>query len=83
MKYGAQGRKRPRFQPAASRSQGIRQRSHHRRLDHRRQRGTKIHAGVNVGVGKDDTLFALVTGKVFFKEFRGRKYAGIEAAPTE
>ena len=48
-----------------------------------RQRGTKIHAGVNVGVGKDDTLYALVTGKVFFKEFRGRKYAGVEAPASE
>jgi len=43
-----------------------------------RQRGTRIHPGQNVGIGKDDTLFALVDGKVFFKEFRGRKYAGIE-----
>ena len=29
-----------------------------------RQRGTVIHPGVNVGIGKDHTLFALVTGKV-------------------
>ena len=29
-----------------------------------RQRGTKFHAGPNVGIGKDHTLFALVTGKV-------------------
>jgi large subunit ribosomal protein L27 len=43
-----------------------------------RQRGTKIHPGLNVGVGKDDTLFAKATGKVVFKEYRGRKYAGIE-----
>jgi len=43
-----------------------------------RQRGTKIHPGLNVGCGKDDTLFAKVTGKVFFKEYRGRKYAGVE-----
>lgn len=43
-----------------------------------RQRGTKIHAGLNVGCGKDHTLFAKVTGKVFFKEYRGRKYAGVE-----
>lgn len=34
-----------------------------------RQRGTKIHAGANVGLGKDDTLFALVDGVVKF----GRK----------
>lgn len=31
-----------------------------------RQRGTKIHPGNNVGRGKDDTLFALVDGKVSF-----------------
>ncbi len=31
-----------------------------------RQRGTVIHAGVNVGVGKDHTLFALVSGTVEF-----------------
>ena len=29
-----------------------------------RQRGTKIHPGQNVGIGKDDTLFALVSGVV-------------------
>jgi large subunit ribosomal protein L27 len=43
-----------------------------------RQRGTKIHAGQNVGRGKDDTLFAKAEGKVVFTEYRGRKYAGIE-----
>lgn len=32
-----------------------------------RQRGTKIHPGNNVGRGKDDTLFALVTGVVRFE----------------
>ena len=31
-----------------------------------RQRGTKFHAGTNVGMGKDHTLFALVDGKVQF-----------------
>jgi large subunit ribosomal protein L27 len=31
-----------------------------------RQRGTRIHAGDNVGVGKDHTLFATVTGRVKF-----------------
>ena len=31
-----------------------------------RQRGTKIHPGVNVGLGKDDTLFALANGVVKF-----------------
>lgn len=36
-----------------------------------RQRGTKIHPGLNVGRGKDDTLFALVDGTV---EFRKRRH---------
>lgn len=31
-----------------------------------RQRGTKLHAGENVGMGKDHTLFALIDGKVKF-----------------
>ncbi len=32
-----------------------------------RQRGTKIHPGVNVGIGSDDTLYALVDGRVKFE----------------
>ena len=32
-----------------------------------RQRGTKIHPGTNVGIGSDDTLFALSDGKVKFE----------------
>tara|TARA_B100001027_G_scaffold22901_1_gene13489 strand:+ start:500 stop:760 length:261 start_codon:yes stop_codon:yes gene_type:complete len=32
-----------------------------------RQRGTKFHAGINVGKGRDDTLYALKTGAVEFK----------------
>ncbi|MDX2084329.1 MAG: 50S ribosomal protein L27 [Candidatus Melainabacteria bacterium] len=35
-----------------------------------RQRGTKYHPGLNVGLGKDDTLFALVDGTVEFKTYR-------------
>jgi large subunit ribosomal protein L27 len=31
-----------------------------------RQRGTKFHPGTNVGIGKDDTLFALIDGKIKF-----------------
>ena len=38
-----------------------------------RQRGTKVKPGVNVGMGKDHTLFALVAGKVTFKERSGGK----------
>jgi large subunit ribosomal protein L27 len=46
-----------------------------------RQRGTPIKPGLNVGRGKDDTLFAKVTGKVKFKD-RGNmgKYVSIEPA---
>jgi large subunit ribosomal protein L27 len=33
-----------------------------------RQRGTRFHAGANVGIGKDHTLFALATGKVKFAQ---------------
>ena len=33
-----------------------------------RQRGTRVHPGVNVGVGRDHTLFAKVTGKVQFSQ---------------
>ena len=38
-----------------------------------RQRGTKIHPGTNVGKGGDDTLFALVNGKVKFEKFGSGK----------
>ena len=42
-----------------------------------RQRGTKFHPGENVGRGGDDTLFALVDGKVKFGQRRGRKLVDI------
>jgi len=43
-----------------------------------RQRGTKIHPGTNVGIGKDDTLFALVEGVVKFERWgRDRKKASV------
>ena len=41
-----------------------------------RQRGTKIVAGRNVGVGKDHTLFALARGLVKFRPVRRTKYDG-------
>ncbi len=47
-----------------------------------RQRGTRFHAGENVGMGKDHTLFAKAEGKVVF-EVKGpakRKYIRIDAA---
>ena len=43
-----------------------------------RQRGTKWHAGRNVGCGKDHTLFALIDGKVqFATKTKGRKYVSV------
>jgi len=47
-----------------------------------RQRGTRFHAGDNVGIGRDHTLFALVDGKVKFQQ-RGlpkRKFVSVEKA---
>ncbi|MSO32957.1 MAG: 50S ribosomal protein L27 [Candidatus Nanopelagicaceae bacterium] len=38
-----------------------------------RQRGTHFHPGLNVGRGKDDTLFALAAGIVEFGQARGRR----------
>src|ERR1700737_1721317 len=44
-----------------------------------RQRGTRIHPGENVGIGRDHTLFALVDGTVNFTEFgAGRKRVSID-----
>ena len=43
-----------------------------------RQRGTKIHPGTNVGIGKDDTLFALVDGVVKFERLgRDKKQVSV------
>ena len=42
-----------------------------------RQRGTPIHAGVNVGRGKDDTLFALAEGYVRFEGGNGRRKVSV------
>ena len=45
-----------------------------------RQRGTKIHPGKNVGIGTDDTLFALVDGTVKFEHISGgRKQVSVYA----
>jgi large subunit ribosomal protein L27 len=38
-----------------------------------RQRGTKVHAGTGVGMGRDHTLFALVSGTVEFRGTKGNK----------
>ena len=47
-----------------------------------RQRGTKFHAGENVGVGKDHTLFAKADGKVEFvvRGPKSRKYVQVVSA---
>jgi large subunit ribosomal protein L27 len=42
-----------------------------------RQRGTRIHAGDNVGRGGDDTLFALADGTVSFRSSGKRKFADV------
>ncbi|MCK5237261.1 MAG: 50S ribosomal protein L27 [Deltaproteobacteria bacterium] len=44
-----------------------------------RQLGTRIHPGVNVGVGKDYTLFAKVDGVVSFRETGKKKVVSVEA----
>ena len=49
-----------------------------------RQRGTKIHPGKNVGIGKDDTLFALVNGIVRFERLgRDKKQVSVYPVETE
>ncbi len=42
-----------------------------------RQRGTRIHPGENVGIGGDDTLFALADGTVKFGTRRNRKHVNV------
>jgi large subunit ribosomal protein L27 len=49
-----------------------------------RQRGTKVHPGLNVGMGTDHTLFALSEGSVQFVTKRGgRVYVSIKPADTK
>jgi large subunit ribosomal protein L27 len=47
-----------------------------------RQRGSKIKAGLNVGMGKDDTLFAKIPGVVSFRD-RGRLGKFVSVTPLE
>lgn len=42
-----------------------------------RQRGTRFHPGINVGIGSDDTLFATADGVVKFGSRKGRKLVDI------
>jgi large subunit ribosomal protein L27 len=49
-----------------------------------RQRGTKVHPGANVGMGKDHTLFALEHGHVAFAKTRGgRSVVNVKPLPAE
>jgi large subunit ribosomal protein L27 len=46
-----------------------------------RQKGTVVHPGINVGIGKDDTLFALTNGVVQFSNYsKNRKKVNIVSA---
>ncbi|GAB4457911.1 MAG: 50S ribosomal protein L27 [Elainellaceae cyanobacterium] len=46
-----------------------------------RQRGTKVHPGFNVGIGSDDTLFALIDGVVTF-ERKGKSRKKVSVYPV-
>ncbi len=48
-----------------------------------RQRGTHIKPGMNVGAGKDDTLFATAPGVVMFDVVHGRKRVNVMPAPAK
>ncbi len=47
-----------------------------------RQRGTRIHPGLNVGLGRDDTLYATVDGVVRFQR-KGRDKKQVSVIPVE
>lgn len=48
-----------------------------------RQRGTRFHAGDNVGMGKDHTLFARIPGRVrYYSRLRDRRFISIEPVET-
>lgn len=47
-----------------------------------RQRGTQVHAGENVGMGKDHTLFAKVTGKIEFSQKGPHKHKMVNVVPA-
>jgi len=47
-----------------------------------RQRGTQVHPGRNVGIGRDHTLFAMVTGKVEFSQKGPRNHKTVNVVPA-
>jgi large subunit ribosomal protein L27 len=48
-----------------------------------RQRGTKVHPGKNVGIGKDDTLFAKADGVVLFQKKGPKMRSFVSIVPAE
>ena len=48
-----------------------------------RQRGTKVHPGKNVGIGKDDTLFAKADGVVLFEKKGPKMRSFVSIVPAE
>jgi large subunit ribosomal protein L27 len=47
-----------------------------------RQRGTKVHPGDNVGMGKDHTIFATSEGRVKFHKTRARTTVSVDPTPS-
>ena len=47
-----------------------------------RQRGTKVHPGDNVGMGKDHTIFATAEGRVKFRKTRVRTTVSVDPTPS-
>jgi large subunit ribosomal protein L27 len=47
-----------------------------------RQRGTRFHPGLNVGLGSDDTLFAKIDGYVRFERRGDSRYVSIVTSPS-
>jgi len=45
-----------------------------------RQRGTKVHPGKGVSIGKDHTIFSLIEGIVKFKTLKGKKFIEVSAS---
>ena len=48
-----------------------------------RQRGTQFHPGMNVGIGKDHTLFAMVDGRVKYRELGPRSKSTVSIEPAQ
>jgi len=47
-----------------------------------RQRGTQVHPGTNVGIGKDHSLFAKVAGKIEFSQKGPRNHKTVSVVPA-